>query len=98
MEKHFAVIGHPIAHSLSPQMHEAGYKALGLNADYRRFDVHPDQLANAVRGLKALGFAGWNVTLPHKEAIIPFLDDLSLEAERIGAVNTVKCEGERLRP
>lgn len=96
MEKHFAVIGHPIAHSLSPQMHEAGYKALGLKADYRRFDVHPDQLGNAVLGLKALGFAGWNVTLPHKEAIIPFLDDLSLEAQRIGAVNTVKREGDRL--
>lgn len=96
MEKHFAVIGHPIVHSLSPQMQEAGFKALGLNAHYQRFDVHPEQLGNAVLGLKALGFAGWNVTLPHKEAILPFLDDLTLEAQRIGAVNTVKQEDDRL--
>ncbi len=96
MKRHFAVIGHPIAHSLSPQMHESAFKALGLDADYLRFDVHPQQLGDAVLGLKALGFAGWNVTLPHKEAVMPYLDELTLEAQRIGAVNTVKREGSRL--
>lgn len=96
MEKYFAVMGHPIAHSLSPQMHKAGFAAMGLKADYLRFDVQPEHLQAAVLGLNALGFAGWNVTLPHKETIIPFLDELTLDAERIGAVNTVKRVGDRL--
>lgn len=96
MEKYFAVMGHPIAHSLSPQMHKAGFAAKGLNADYLRFDVQPEHLQVAVQGLKVLGFMGWNVTLPHKETIIPFLDELTLDAERVGAVNTVKRVGDRL--
>ena len=97
MEKHFAVLGDPIEHSLSPLMHTAGYKALGVEAEYQRFRVHPDNLAAAVDGLCALGFAGWNVTLPHKERIIPFLDTLTPQARRAGAVNTVKIHnGQRI--
>ena len=97
MEKHFAVIGHPIEHSLSPSMHNAGYKALGLDAEYQRFHVEPSHLAEAVEGLCALGFAGWNVTLPHKEQIIALLDTLTPQARRAGAVNTVKIrEGQRI--
>lgn len=96
MPKHFAVIGNPIAHSLSPVMHRAGYKALGLNAEYQKFEVQPDALKDAVHGLKGLGFSGWNVTVPYKEAIIPFLDELTEEAQRAGAVNTVKVYEGRL--
>lgn len=97
MEKHYAVIGHPIEHSLSPAMHNAGYQALGLDVEYQRFHVAPDRLSEAVEGLCALGFSGWNVTLPHKEKIIPLLDTLTPQARRAGAVNTVKIhEGQRI--
>ena len=97
MEKHYAVIGDPIEHSLSPWMHKAGYEALGIDAEYQRFHVEPSHLAEAVEGLCALGFSGWNVTLPHKEKIIPLLDTLTPEARRAGAVNTVKIhEGQRI--
>lgn len=97
MEKHYAVIGDPIQHSLSPGMHNAGYKALGIKAEYHRFRVKPGQLAQAVDGLCALGFSGWNVTIPHKEPIVSLLDTLTPEARRAGAVNTVKIdEGQRI--
>lgn len=97
MEKHYAVIGDPIEHSLSPGMHNAGYAAFGIDAEYQRFHVAPRDLAVAVEGLIALGFSGWNVTLPHKEHIIPLLDTLTPEAKRAGAVNTVKIhEGQRI--
>src|SRR5680860_227417 len=97
MEKHYAVIGDPIEHSLSPRMHNAGYKALGIDAEYQRFPVESSHLADAVEGLCALGFSGWNVTLPHKEKIIALLDTLTPEARRAGAVNTVKIhDGQRI--
>jgi len=97
MEKHYAVIGYPIEHSLSPGMHKAGYEALGLDAEYQRFLVEPSHLTEAVEGLCALGFFGWNVTLPHKEQIISLLDVLTPQAQRAGAVNTVKIhEGQRI--
>lgn len=90
MEKHFAVIGDPIAHSLSPAMHRGGYREVGLEADYIRLRVQASALPQAVQGLKALGFSGWNVTVPFKEQIIPLLDELTPEALQAGAVNTVK--------
>ncbi|AGA69884.1 shikimate dehydrogenase [Desulfitobacterium dichloroeliminans LMG P-21439] len=96
LEKHFAVIGDPIAHSLSPIMHQAGYKTAGYVADYQKFQVIPEALGEAVQGLRALGFTGWNVTVPHKEAILPYLDELTVEAQRAGAVNTVKVKQGRL--
>ncbi|HZK53214.1 MAG TPA: shikimate dehydrogenase [Desulfosporosinus sp.] len=97
MEQHYAVIGDPIEHSLSPWMHNAGYVASGIDAEYERFQVVPSHLGEAVEGLCALGFSGWNVTLPHKETIIPFLDTLTDQARRAGAVNTVKIhEGLRI--
>lgn len=97
MEKHFAVIGDPIQHSLSPVMHQAGYEALGIDAKYYRFQVAPSRLPEAVEGLCALGFSGWNVTIPHKECIMPLLDTLTPQARRAGAVNTVKIqEGRRI--
>ncbi|CAA7601601.1 shikimate kinase/shikimate dehydrogenase [Acididesulfobacillus acetoxydans] len=96
MESYYAVIGDPIDHSLSPLMHTAGYRALGLEAKYLRFRVSRDQLKDAAIGLRSLGFAGWNVTIPHKEAIISYLDELTPAAVAAGAVNTVKNSEGRL--
>ncbi|WP_273845291.1 shikimate dehydrogenase [Rubrobacter calidifluminis] len=91
------VIGHPIAHSLSPQMHNASFASRRLDYVYVAMDVAPERLGEAVRGLGALGFRGFNVTIPHKEEIIRFLDDLDGSAEHTGAVNTVVLEGGRAR-
>jgi shikimate dehydrogenase len=93
--KILGVIGWPVSHSLSPCMQNAALAALGLDYAYLPFPVAPADLGTAIRGLRALGVAGFNVTIPHKEAVIPFLDVLSPEAEAIGAVNTVNREGER---
>jgi len=83
------VMGWPIAHSLSPAMHNAAFDALGLNWHYVPLPVHPSQVGAAIEGLKALGFRGSNVTLPHKEAVIPHLDDVPSHVARFGAVNTL---------
>jgi len=83
------IIGHSVAHTFSPAMHNAAFAALGLDWVYVPFDTPPEQLAAAVAGIKALGLVGVNVTVPHKEKIIPLLDELTPEAELIGAVNTV---------
>jgi len=83
------VIGWPVSHSLSPAMHNAAFAALGLNWAYVPLPVPPERLEAAVRGLAALGFVGANVTVPHKSAVLPFLDELTSIAAAIGAVNTI---------
>ena len=83
------LIGHPVGHSMSPVMHNAMFKELALNYHYVAFDVHPSQLKEAITGVKALNIKGFNVTIPHKASILPFLDEISEEARIIGAVNTV---------
>lgn len=83
------LIGWPVAHSLSPRMHNAAYAALGLDLAYLPLPVPPGRVEDAVRGLAALGFAGANVTVPHKQAVIPALDDLTPAARAVGAVNTI---------
>jgi len=83
------VIGHPIAHSFSPQMHNAAIAALGLDLCYVAFDVAPEAVGDAIEGMRALGIRGMNVTVPHKQAVIPHLDELSDEARAVGAVNTI---------
>ncbi len=83
------VIGWPIAHSKSPAIHRFWLRALGIEGDYSRFAVRPDELGAAVRALPALGIAGVNVTVPHKVAVLDWLDGASAEAAAIGAVNTV---------
>lgn len=90
------LIGHPIGHSLSPLMHNTAFEMLKMDYTYLAFDVLPQYLAEALQGLVALGIAGVNVTVPHKEAVIPLLDDLSSEARAIGAVNTIVNEGGKL--
>jgi shikimate dehydrogenase len=89
------IIGWPVSHSLSPRMHNAAFRALGLNYAYVPLPVAPDRLKDAVRGLVGLGFAGANVTVPYKGAVLRFLDELSPVASAVGAVNTlvVKPEG-----
>lgn len=85
----FAILGDPVAHSLSPKMHNAALNALGIDAIYVPFHVTPDQLPTAIAGVRALQIAGLSVTVPHKEHIIPLLDEIDPAAQRIGAVNTV---------
>jgi len=87
--KILGIIGHPIGHSLSPAMQNAALSFCGLDYIYVPFDVHPDYLASGVQGIRALGITGFNVTIPHKSAIIPFLDSLDESAVAAGAVNTV---------
>jgi shikimate dehydrogenase len=92
-----AILGDPVGHSLSPVMHNAAFAALGLDYVYVALQVRPADLKRAIHGVRALGFAGLNVTVPHKEAILPLLDELSPAARAIGAVNTVIRSGDRLR-
>lgn len=83
------LLGHPVGHSKSPVMMNQAFQAASLPFVYLAFDVPPRELAAAVRGLRALGSRGWNVTIPHKVAIIDYLDELDESARKIGAVNTV---------
>lgn len=91
----FALIGNPTGHSLSPALHNASFRALGIDARYVCHDVAAKDVGAAVAGLKAIGYGGVNVTMPHKAAVIPFLDDLSEGAELMGAVNTIKFDSQR---
>ena len=83
------VIGDPIEHTMSPAIHNAGFTQLGLDYIYVSFQVKEEELGKAIDGMRALNIRGLNVTIPHKVAIIPLLDELDPLAERIGAVNTV---------
>ena len=86
----YGIFGYPVKHSLSPLMQTAAFNALGIDAVYVPFEVSPENLENAVEGLKAMGIKGINVTVPLKEKIIPFLDSIDETARFMGAVNTVK--------
>ncbi|MDO5850341.1 MAG: shikimate dehydrogenase [Methanobacteriaceae archaeon] len=88
--KVLGVIGDPIEHTFSPAMHNAGLKELGLNYNYLPFHVLPNNLEKAIIGAKSLDFTGLNVTIPHKIAILDYLDEIDPIANMIGAVNTVK--------
>ncbi|WP_053367209.1 shikimate dehydrogenase [Bacillus sp. FJAT-27245] len=89
MKKLFGVIGNPIAHSLSPHMHNDLFSLYGIDAHYHPFLVEEGRLQEAVSGLKAIGAAGFNVTIPYKTDIMPLLDWIDPLAKEIGAVNTV---------
>jgi len=92
-----AIIGDPVEHTMSPAMHNAAFQKMGLDYLYIPFRVAPEQLPQAVAGLKSLNVAGFNVTIPHKVAVMPLLDGLDPLAEKIGAVNTVVNEDGKLR-
>ncbi|MCS6845775.1 MAG: shikimate dehydrogenase [Caldilineales bacterium] len=83
------LLGYPLGHSVSPAMHNAAFRALGLDGRYESLPTPPEQLAETVAGLAAAGYRGVNVTIPHKQAVMPLLDALSEAAQAIGAVNTV---------
>ncbi len=83
------IIGDPIEHTMSPAMHNAAFKEMGLDYLYIPFRVRREELAEAIEGMKALNIRGLNVTIPHKVAVIPFLDEVDPLAEKIGAVNTI---------
>src|SRR5215218_4625088 len=89
MARLLGIIGHPVGHSLSPRMHNAAFAHDGVDYVYVAMDVLPDRLTAAVEGLRALGFVGFNVTMPHKEAVLPLMDELDETARLAGAVNTV---------
>ncbi len=91
------VIGHPIEHSMSPIMHNAAIKDLNLNYIYVSFNILPKNLRNAVKGFKALNIKGINVTLPFKQRIMKYLDEIDPLAQKIGAVNTIKNDDGFLR-
>ncbi len=86
----FGVVGHPVAHSLSPAMHNAAFAALGLNAAYVALPVPSDRLEEALRGAHALGFQGLSVTVPHKKRTAALCLGLDGTAEACGAVNTLR--------
>ncbi|MCK9375313.1 MAG: shikimate dehydrogenase [Syntrophobacterales bacterium] len=85
--KIFGILGRPVTHSLSPAMHNAAFRHLGINAVYVAFPV--TDLARAVAGLRGLGIGGVSVTIPFKEEVMPLLDEIEPQAAKIGAVNTV---------
>ncbi|MDO4203851.1 MAG: shikimate dehydrogenase [Selenomonadaceae bacterium] len=87
--KNLAVIGYPIAHSLSPVIQNTALTEAGLDYAYIAIPVAPEALPSAVAGFRAMNFRGWNVTIPHKSAIIPLLDEIEPAAAALGAVNTV---------
>jgi shikimate dehydrogenase len=89
-------LGHPVAGNPTQYMMEKAFASAGLDWRYLTCDVPPEKLADAMRGVRALGFKGANFTIPHKVAVIPFLDSLSSAAERIGAVNCLNRVGEKL--
>lgn len=95
--KVYGIFGHPVSHSLSPKMHNAAFRELGINSLYIAFDIDPKDLEIAARAIKPMGIQGVNVTIPHKENIIFFLDEISEEASLTGAVNTVKNEDGKLK-
>jgi shikimate dehydrogenase len=90
------LIGDPVSHSLSPRMHNAAFAACGLDWAYVPLPVKAEQLEEAVTGLVALGFAGANVTIPHKTAVVAFCDELDEVAERAGSVNTLVVQDGRV--
>ena len=95
--KVLGVFGHPISHSLSPVMHNAAIKALNIDYIYVPFHVMPNDLEKAVDGIRSLDISGVNVTIPHKEQVIKYLDEVSEYALQIGSVNTIINENGRLK-
>ena len=94
--KLICLIGDPVEHSISPIIHNEVFRALNLNYVYLAFKVPPENLVDAVKGLRALGVVGFNVTIPHKVSVMRYLDELSPDAEVVGSVNTVVNRGGRL--
>lgn len=95
--KYIGLIGSPVRYSLSPVVHNASFEELGLDYAYTAFDVQAINLLDAMRGMKAMGFLGFNVTAPLKKAIVPYMDELSEVARLCDAVNTVVIQDGRFK-
>lgn len=95
--QYLGLFGNPIGHSLSPLLHNFILQKMGCNCIYLPFAVPGENLKDAVNAIRSLNFRGVNVTIPHKEAVIPYLDDVSPEAATCGAVNVICNENGRLR-
>ncbi|EGA89157.1 shikimate dehydrogenase [Planococcus donghaensis MPA1U2] len=93
MKKWYAVIGDPISHSLSPFMHETWFAEHDIDAAYLPLHVEPAQLEKSFEAMKTLGISGFNITLPHKQSIVPLLGKLEENAMQMNAVNTVNLVG-----
>ncbi len=93
----FTLLGHPVAHSVSPAMHNAAAAVLRLDYEYTATDIAPEDLSAALARLRAGEWAGANVTIPHKQSVLPLLDELGETAATLGAVNTLLRDGEWLR-
>ena len=89
MTKTFAVIGDPINHSLSPNIHNAAFRELGLDCTYIAYRIPKDELAVGVESLKSIKISGFNVTIPHKVEMLKYLDETDDNCKLIGATNTV---------
>jgi shikimate dehydrogenase len=96
MTKRVVLIGHPVAHSLSGAMQQAAFDELGIDAQYELWDRAPIDLGDAIAALRTDEFLGANVTIPHKERVVPMVDRLTEEATATGAVNTITRETRRL--
>jgi shikimate dehydrogenase len=96
MTKRVVLVGHPVAHSLSGAMQQAAFDAAGVDAAYELWDRAPIQLADAITEIRGDAFLGANITIPHKERVVPMIDRLTEDAQATGAVNTLTREGRRL--
>jgi shikimate dehydrogenase len=96
MVKTFAVIGDPIDHSLSPNIHNAAFKALNMDCTYIAYRIPRGELEEGIASLRKINISGFNVTIPHKIEVLKYLDELSEECRTIGAANTVSNENGRL--
>ena len=96
MTKRVVLIGHPVAHSLSGAMQQAAFDARGIDARYDLWDRAIIEFPDAIEEIRSDDFLGANVTIPHKERVVPLLDRLTEEAQATGAVNTLTREGRRL--
>lgn len=94
--KIIGIYGNPIEHSLSPLMHNKAFQALNLDYAYIPFNIKKENLKDAINSIRTLGLVGLNITIPHKEAVITSLDEVSNEARLIGAVNTIVNDNGKL--
>ena len=92
-ERVYGIIGHPLGHTLSPLLHNWGFRRMGVRAAYVAFPTPPARLAAVIQAVRALPVAGLSVTIPHKEAVMPLLDEVDPLARRAGAVNTLVWQG-----
>lgn len=94
MNCNYCLIGHPLGHSVSPEIHARLFCVSSINAEYTLDDISPENFSHSIEKLKSLG--GFNITIPYKQLILPYLDDIEVSARRFSAVNTVKCENGKL--